>query len=89
MMVVSRGRLLSKGSFPLMAGTRAWDLGGFLARLKGHGGAPGVGGLQVQPPLLGPGQRRQVIGQLVQFLAHRSQDLRFRGENAVEAEPSG
>jgi len=42
MMVVSRGRLLSKGSFPLMAGTRAWDLGGFLARLKGHGGAPGV-----------------------------------------------
>jgi hypothetical protein len=42
MMVVSRGRLLSKSSFPLMAGTRAWDLGGFLARLKGHGGAPGV-----------------------------------------------
>src|SRR6516162_1059932 len=43
MVVVSRGRLLSKGSFPLIAGTPGRDLGGCLATdKKVTGGAPGV-----------------------------------------------
>ena len=39
--------------------------------------------MQVQPLLLGPGQRRQVVGEPTQpaeFVAGRTEDFRFRGE---------
>ena len=62
---------------------RVAELGGQAGRgAPGEIGQVGVGGLQVQPLLLGPGQRRQVIGQpaqAVQFLADRREDFRFGG----------